>query len=74
MPKCKQSPAAGDMPPLLLIIPQVAEMLGVRRTKVYRLIQEDGLSTVSLGRRGNMRVAQSSLPRWIEEHETLVGA
>jgi len=34
--------------PMLLTIPQVAELLGLGRTKVYELIAKEGLSSVKL--------------------------
>ena len=34
--------------PMLLTIPQVAELLGLGRTKVYELIAKEGLPSVKL--------------------------
>ena len=53
----------------LLTIAQVADILSVGRTTVYDLIHREGLPAISLGGRGNLRVAQSSLQQWIQERE-----
>jgi excisionase family DNA binding protein len=52
--------------PQLLSIPEVAKALSIGRTKVYDLINHDGLPTVQIGK--GKRVAVLALQRWIEEH------
>jgi excisionase family DNA binding protein len=49
--------------PLLLTIPQVAAMLGLGRTKVYDLIEHEGLPTVKLGTA--RRIPRQGLEAWI---------
>jgi excisionase family DNA binding protein len=49
--------------PLLLTIPQVAAMLGLGRTKVYDLIDHDGLPTVKLGTA--RRIPRKALEAWL---------
>ncbi len=51
----------------LLDIPEVARRLNIGRTKVYRLIRNDGLPSVQVGKA--TRVSEQSLQRWIEQHE-----
>jgi len=53
----------------LLRISEVAAILSVGRSSVYRLIQHEGLPTISLGSRGEYRVARTSLRRWMIERE-----
>ncbi len=53
--------------PMLLTIPQVAQSLSLGRTKIYDLINREGLPTVKLG--SAIRVPLSSLKQWIEQHE-----
>lgn len=45
--------------PMLLTIPQVAQSLSLGRTKIYDLINREGLPTVKLG--SAIRVPLSSL-------------
>jgi excisionase family DNA binding protein len=49
--------------PLLLTIPQVAMMLGLGRTKVYDLIDHDGLPSVKLGTA--RRIPRQGLETWL---------
>jgi excisionase family DNA binding protein len=49
--------------PLLLTIPQVAAMLGLGRTKVYDLIDHEGLPTVKLGTA--RRIPRQALEAWL---------
>jgi excisionase family DNA binding protein len=53
--------------PLLLTIPQVCKVLGLGRTKVYELIQNEGLPVVRFGKA--VRVSPESLQRWLEKRE-----
>ena len=53
--------------PLLLTIPQVAAMLGLGRTKVYELIDQEGLPVIRFGRA--VRVSSLSLQQWIAQRE-----
>jgi excisionase family DNA binding protein len=53
--------------PLLLTIPQVAAMLGLGRTKVYELIDREGLPVIRFGRA--VRVSSLSLQQWLAERE-----
>ena len=55
--------------PLLLTIPQVMKSLGLGRTKVYELINREGLPIVRFGRA--IRVSPISLQQWIEQREKL---
>jgi excisionase family DNA binding protein len=49
--------------PLLFTIPQVAAMLGLGRTKVYDLIDHEGLPTVKLGTA--RRIPRQGLEAWL---------
>jgi excisionase family DNA binding protein len=53
--------------PLLLTIPEVAKLLHLGRTKVYRLIADEGLPVMRFGRA--VRVPHSLLQQWIEQRE-----
>ena len=53
--------------PLLLSIPQVCKSLSLSRTKVYELIDGEGLPVVHFGRA--VRVSVIALERWLEERE-----
>jgi excisionase family DNA binding protein len=53
--------------PLLLTIPQVCKVLGLGRTKVYELIQNEGLPVVRFGKA--VRVSPESLQRWLAKRE-----
>ena len=52
---------------LLLRIPEVAETLGIGRTKKYELIATGELPTIRVGRA--VRISVSTLQNWIEERE-----
>ena len=56
------------MEPILLKPIEVAQLLGVGRTKVYELIAAGKLPTVYLG--PSVRVPADALRRWIEESTT----
>ncbi len=51
--------------PLLLTIPQVAASLCLGRTKVYELIDAEGLPVVRFGRA--IRVSPASLKEWLDQ-------
>ena len=53
--------------PLLLTIPQVAAMLGLGRTKVYDLIEREGLPSIKLGTA--RRVPVKALQAWLDQRE-----
>ncbi len=53
--------------PLLLSIPQVCKSLSLGRTKVYELIDFEGLPVVRFGRA--VRVSVIALQQWIEDRE-----
>jgi len=55
------------LPPLLLDIPQVMKLLGLSRSKVYKLIRLEGLPVVRFGR--SVRVSPTSLQQWLVERE-----
>jgi len=63
MEQLKQAPTQ----PLLLTIPQVAAMLGLGRTKVYELIDREGLPVIRFGRA--VRVSSVSLEQWLVQRE-----
>jgi excisionase family DNA binding protein len=52
---------------LLLNIPQVMDLLGLSRSKVYKLIQFEGLPVLRFGRA--VRVSRVSLHQWLVERE-----
>ena len=54
----------------LLTVVQVCAMLGIGRTKFYRLVDE-GLPTVKLGKL--RRIRRISLDRWLEQQEQVAG-
>jgi excisionase family DNA binding protein len=53
--------------PLLVTIPQVATMLGLGRTKVYDLIEREGLPSIKLGTA--RRVPVKALQAWLDQRE-----
>jgi excisionase family DNA binding protein len=53
--------------PLLLNINQVAKMLSLSRTTVYKLIDVEGLPVVRFGRA--VRVSPTSLQQWLDRRE-----
>jgi excisionase family DNA binding protein len=56
-----------SLQPLLLNIPQVMQLLGLSRSKVYKLIRLEGLPVVRFGR--SVRVSPVALQRWLAERE-----
>ncbi len=55
------------MQPLLLTVPQVAQVLNFSRSKVYELINADNLPVLRFGR--SVRVRVSALERWLDLQE-----
>ncbi len=53
--------------PMALTITQVAQALGLSRSKVYQLIYQEGLPTVRFGRA--LRVRHAALLHWLEQRE-----
>jgi len=62
-----ESPQEGAPQRLLLRIPEVAETLGIGRTKIYELIATGELPTIRVGRA--IRISVSTLQKWVEERE-----
>ena len=62
-----ESPQEGAPQRLLLRIPEVAETLGIGRTKIYEMIATGELPTVRVGRA--VRISISTLQKWEEERE-----
>ena len=62
-----ESPQEGTPQRLLLRIPEVAETLGIGRTKIYELIAIGELPTIRVGRA--VRISVSTLQKWVEERE-----
>ena len=58
-----------EVPPqrLLLRIPEVAETLGIGRSKIYEIIARGELPTVRVGRA--VRISVTTLQEWVEERE-----
>lgn len=52
---------------LLLRVPEVAERLGIGRTKIYEMIATGELPTLRIGQA--VRVSVSALQKWVEERE-----
>lgn len=52
------------MEPLLLTVPEAAEMLGISRSKTYELLSTGVLASVRIG--SARRVPRSSLIRYID--------
>ncbi len=67
MARKRKTTTIAPLEPMLLTIPQVAQSLSLERTKIYDLINREGLPTVKLG--SAIRVPLSSLKQWIEQHE-----
>ena len=61
--------ATSDTTSLLTVV-QVCTMLGIGRTKFYRLVDE-GLPTVKLVKL--RRIRRISLDRWLEQQEQVAG-
>ena len=62
-----ESPQEGAPKRLLLRIPEVAETLGIGRTKIYEMIATGELPTVRFGRA--VRVSFTTLQKWVEARE-----
>ena len=62
-----ESPQEDTPQRLLLRIPEVAETLGIGRTKIYEMIATGELPTVRFGRA--VRVSVTTLQKWVEERE-----
>jgi excisionase family DNA binding protein len=62
-----ESPQEGAPQRLLLRIPEVAETLGIGRTKIYELIATGELPTIRVGRA--IRISVSTLQKWVEARE-----
>ena len=62
-----ESPQEGAPQRLLLRIPEVAETLGIGRTKIYEMIATGELPTVRFGRA--VRISVTTLQKWVEERE-----
>ena len=62
-----ESPQEGTPQRLLLRIPEVAETLGIGRTKIYEMIATGELPTIRIGQA--VRVSVSALQKWVEERE-----
>jgi excisionase family DNA binding protein len=60
------APAQPATPPQLLSIPEVARTLSIGRTKVYDLINKEGLPAVQVG--SMKRVSVIDLQKWVSEH------
>ena len=56
---------SGALQPLLLNIPDVCKSLSLSRTKVYELIDFEGLPVVRFGRA--VRVSVIALEQWLDE-------
>jgi excisionase family DNA binding protein len=52
---------------LLLRISEVAETLGIGRTKIYEMIATGELPTVHVGRA--VRISVTALQKWVEQRE-----
>lgn len=63
MPYTEHVPAQ----PKLMNVTQVARFLSLSRTKVYQLINQENLPTISFGR--VLRVSPASLQQWLSERE-----
>jgi len=62
-----ESPQEGTPQRLLLRIPEVAETLGIGRTKIYEMIATGELPTIRIGRA--VRISVATLQKWVEERE-----
>jgi excisionase family DNA binding protein len=62
-----EGPQEGTPERLLLCIPEVAEVLGIGRTKIYEMIATGELPTVRFGRA--VRVSVNTLQKWVAERE-----
>jgi excisionase family DNA binding protein len=57
-----------DTQPLLVTVSQVAKMLSLSRTMIYKLIDMEGLPVVRFGRA--VRVSPRSLQQWLEHRQS----
>ena len=62
-----ESPQEGAPQRLLLRIPEVAETLGIGRTKIYEMIATGELPIVRFGRA--VRISVTTLQKWVEARE-----
>ncbi len=62
-----ENPQEGAPQRLLLRIPEVAETLGIGRTKIYEMIATGELPTIRVGRA--VRISVTTLQKWVEERE-----
>ena len=62
-----ENPQEGAPQRLLLRIPEVAETLGIGRTKIYEMVATGELPTIRVGRA--VRISVSTLQKWVEERE-----
>lgn len=63
----KRTQTMPPLEPLLLTIPQVAAMLELGRTKVYDLIEREGLPSIKLGTA--RRVPVKALQAWLAQRQ-----
>jgi excisionase family DNA binding protein len=57
-----------DTQQLLVTVSQVAKMLSLSRTMIYKLIDVEGLPVVRFGRA--VRVSPKSLQQWLERRQS----
>ena len=57
-----------NLPARLLTITEVAEQLGLGRTKVYSLIKQEGLPIMRFGR--SVRISQGDLSVWLTNRKS----
>ncbi len=62
-----ENPQEGAPQRLLLRIPEVADTLGIGRTKIYEMIATGELPTIRVGRA--IRISVSTLQKWVEARE-----
>ena len=65
----EKQPEETRIQPLLLTIPQVMECLALGRSKVYELIQKEGLPVKRFGR--SVRIPYAALEQWLEQHDRI---
>lgn len=70
MPKDDQTEAFFTQELILLTIPQVMNILGVGRTRLYELIKREKLPVVRIGP-GAVRIKLDSLQNWIQDRERM---
>ena len=54
-----------DELPLMLSVPQVADVLGIGRASAYELVRSEGFPTLTIGTR--IVIPKDKFIRWIEE-------